>query len=180
MGEDRGIIFASLTSLQTLFHNEHNRIADKLQEELSKTSLAVDDELVYQEAKKLVTAEVTAYKYSTFPPFQIQAITYQEYLPLILGPQVMEEYGLSLGDGVTAYDPEEDPRITNEFATVAFRFGHSQVHHHFQPYRNGSRAPDPSEPIARPGLGGSRVSTLWPLHKVYFNSRSFVLVEEGR
>ena len=58
MGEDRGIVQPALTSLQTLFHMEHNRIADRLSEELGKTSLQGTDELIYQEAKKLVTAEV--------------------------------------------------------------------------------------------------------------------------
>ena len=108
-------------------------------------------------------------------PWQIQAITYQEYLPLILGPTKMEEYGLDIGQGPTVYDPEEDPRITNEFATVAFRFGHSQVDHEFRPFVHGKQAPNP-----KGNLGKTNFTTIWPLHLSYFNFKGFVLVEGGR
>ena len=57
-----------------------------------------------QLARKLVGAE-------------LQQITYQEYLPVVLGEE-------ALGDLVakdTEYDQNVDPSILNEFATVAFR-----------------------------------------------------------
>ena len=58
-----------------------------------------------QLARKLVGAE-------------LQQITYQEYLPVVLGEE-------ALGDLVakdTEYDQNVDPSILNEFATVAFRW----------------------------------------------------------
>ena len=67
------------------------------------------DNLIYQETRKLVAA--------TF-----QAITYQEYLPLVLGPQLMREYGLVTEPGQEShYNSKLDPTIWNEFATFAYR-----------------------------------------------------------
>ena len=53
----------------------------------------------------------------------------QEWLPVVLGNQMMETFGmfpLSAGFS-TDYDDSFDPRINNEFAAAAFRFGHSLV-----------------------------------------------------
>lgn len=87
----------------------------------------------------------------------------------------MKEYDLDIGQGPTVYDPEDDPRITNEFATVAFRFGHSQVDHEFRPFVDGKQAPNPTN-----GVGKSNFTTIWPLFLGYFKFKGFVLVEGGR
>ena len=92
----------ALTSMHTLFVREHNRLVD----ELSDRHPFWSEEKLYQEAKKLVEAE-------------LQAITYNEYLPMLLGEGALEEY-----DG---YDSNVDPSIANIFATAAFRLGHSQL-----------------------------------------------------
>jgi Animal haem peroxidase len=47
-----------------------------------------------------------------------QVITYNEYLPHLLGDTIAPYQG---------YDPNVDPRITEEFAGAAYRFGHSIV-----------------------------------------------------
>ena len=57
-----------------------------------------------QLARKLVGAE-------------LQQITYREYLPNVLGSQALGD----LTDTETRYNPDVDPSILNEFATVAFR-----------------------------------------------------------
>jgi peroxidase len=49
---------------------------------------------------------------------ELQAITYNEWLPALLGS------GLGAYRG---YDPNVNPSISNKFATAAFRFGHSIV-----------------------------------------------------
>jgi peroxidase len=89
-----------LTSLQTLFVREHNRLAD----EYAKQDPSLSDEEIYQMARSMVIAE-------------IQSITYNEWLPAILGTGVVDQY--------TGYDPTVNPGLSNEFSTAAFRFGHS-------------------------------------------------------
>ncbi|MCL4126202.1 UNVERIFIED_CONTAM: hypothetical protein GTU68_019581 [Idotea baltica] len=89
---------------------EHNRLAI----ELHKINPHWDDEKLYQEARHIVAA-------------QIQHITYNEYLPMILGKEVMQKFGLILEkhgyfDG---YDPKIDATMSADFTTSAFRFGHS-------------------------------------------------------
>jgi peroxidase len=102
----------NLSVLHTVFLREHNRVAEELQGRNPRWS----DERVFQEAKRFVNAEY-------------QHIVYNEWLPLVLGEQFMNTYGLfPLSSGYsTDYDTSFDPRITNEFATAAFRFGHSLI-----------------------------------------------------
>lgn len=89
-----------LTSLQTLFVREHNRVA----KQIALDHPEYDDEAIYQHARAWVIAE-------------IQAITFQEWLPALLGSGAIDRY--------RGYDPLVNPGIANEFSTAAFRFGHS-------------------------------------------------------
>ncbi|MEM8866361.1 MAG: peroxidase family protein [Planctomycetota bacterium] len=92
-----------LMSLHTVFHREHNRLVDLI--EVEQPSL--NDEATYQLARKLVGA-------------QIQKITYDEFLPAILGPTspTAEDF---------VYSDQGEATITNEFAHAAYRFGHSML-----------------------------------------------------
>lgn len=69
--------------MHTLMAREHNRIA--------KTLIQInphwDDETLYQEARRIVIA-------------LIQHITYNEFLPILLGKDVMEKFGLLLEKNV--------------------------------------------------------------------------------
>ena len=49
----------------------------------------------------------------------MQAITYNEFLPLLLGPDALGPY--------EGYDAGVDPGIAHEFSTAAFRFGHTML-----------------------------------------------------
>lgn len=89
-----------LISLQTLFVREHNRIA----KEQATVHPAWTDEQLYQSARQQVIAE-------------LQAITYNEFLPALLGRQAIRPY--------SGYRADVNPSIANEFSTGAFRFGHS-------------------------------------------------------
>jgi hypothetical protein len=91
-----------LTSLQVLFMREHNRQAAIL----AKQHPAWTDEQLYQGARQIVIAE-------------IQSITYNEYLPALLGQGAISRY--------TGYKPNVNPGISPEFSEAAFRFGHSQL-----------------------------------------------------
>ena len=99
-GDGRANENVELTSLQTLFVREHNLQADRI----AATNPKLTDEQIYQKARSIVIAE-------------IQAITYHEWLPSLLGRGALGPY--------TGYDSTVNPGITNEFATAAFRFGHS-------------------------------------------------------
>ena len=91
-----------LTSVQTLFVREHNRIAD----EIARANPALNDEQIFQQARMKVVGE-------------IQAITYNEFLPALLGPNAIRPY--------TGYKPNVNPGITTEFSAAAFRVGHTMV-----------------------------------------------------
>ncbi len=67
------------------------------------------DEILYQEARKIVVAE-------------LQNIVTTGYLPKIVGPRGMEMMG-----NYNGYQPTTVPSIANAFATAAYRFGHSQI-----------------------------------------------------
>jgi len=99
-GDSRANENVGLTSLQTQFVREHNLQADKI----AAANPGMTDEQVYQKARSIVIAEM-------------QAITYNEWLPSLLGKGAIGKY--------TGYDPTVNPGISNEFATAAFRFGHS-------------------------------------------------------
>ena len=91
-----------LTALHTLFVREHNRLADLMAPEES----GMTGQEIYELARKIVGA-------------QMQVITYNEFLPLLLGPDAIGPY--------EGYNPAVDPSIANEFSTGAYRFGHTML-----------------------------------------------------
>ena len=59
---------------------------------------------------------------------ELQNIVYSEFLPVVLGSNLMKLHNLNLPEeGSTVYDEEVNPTISNEFATFAFRFGHTLI-----------------------------------------------------
>ncbi|KAK8747999.1 hypothetical protein OTU49_016263 [Cherax quadricarinatus] len=102
-----------LTSLHTVWARQHNMLAI----ELKDLNPEWDDETLFQEARRIVVA-------------QMQHITYNEYVPSLIGPTFMKHLQLSPqseGKQTTDYDENLSPTIANEFAAAAFRFGHSQI-----------------------------------------------------
>ena len=90
-----------LLSMQTLFLREHNRIAAQI----AQRNPALTDEQIFQQARRTVIAE-------------LQKITYDEFLPAILGKRLPAYKG---------YRKNVNPGIATEFSTAAFRVGHSMV-----------------------------------------------------
>ncbi len=99
-GDTRGNENVELTVLQTLFLDNHNRIASELQ----KANPTWSDEQLFQEARKLNIA-------------QYQSIIYNEWIPDVLGSNALRAY--------KGYNPNVNASIATEFSTVAYRFGHS-------------------------------------------------------
>lgn len=104
-GDDRVNEQIGLISMHTLFNREHNRLAALLASEHPE----YDDETLFQHTRKLVGAIM-------------QAVTYNEFLPQLLGSAAPEAY--------SGYDAEVNPGIANVFSTAAFRFGHSTLSTH--------------------------------------------------
>ena len=99
-GDVRANEQVALTALHTLFLREHNRLVDLV----AAAEPELSGEMLFQRARMILIAKV-------------QRITYDEFIPLLLGEDSLAPY--------TGYDPQVDASLDNEFATVAFRLGHS-------------------------------------------------------
>ncbi|KAI9551659.1 hypothetical protein GHT06_021995 [Daphnia sinensis] len=111
-GDTRTNQIMTLTSLHIIFLRQHNSIATKL----ASINPHWSDEVLYQETRRIIGA-------------LMQHITYNEFLPSILGRHTMESYGLTtqtVGYS-SSYDESVNPSVTNEFAAAAFRMGHSLI-----------------------------------------------------
>jgi len=91
-----------LLSLHTIFVREHNRYARRL----AVQNPAWSDERLYRESRRWVGG-------------LIQSITFNEYLPLLLGPRALPPY--------SGYDASVAGQVSLEFSGAALRFGHSQM-----------------------------------------------------
>lgn len=112
-----------LTATHTLFMREHNRVATDLAARIANGEMALiskrdaaiaatndvasEADFIYQSARQLVGA-------------QIQKITYDEFLPVLLGSS-------SPTSSAASYDPTIDASVSNEFSTAAFRVGHTML-----------------------------------------------------
>lgn len=116
-----------LTAVHNLLVREHNRVALNLNERLEAgdsellvtftefrdqflaenpdiSAQEIKDEFLYQNARKVIGAT-------------IQVITYQEFLPILIGQNSLEQY--------SGFQPDINPQISIEFANAAFRLGHT-------------------------------------------------------
>uniref|UniRef100_A0A1I7VVU9 Peroxidasin n=1 Tax=Loa loa TaxID=7209 RepID=A0A1I7VVU9_LOALO len=113
----------ALLSMHTLWLREHNRIATIFLE----INPHWDGETIYQETRKLIGA-------------MLQVITYEHWLPKVLGP---DGYAELIGP-YKGYDPEVNPTLANSFSAAALRFGHTIVNpilyrldKNFEPIKEG-------------------------------------------
>ncbi len=130
-GDVRANEQSGLTSMHTLFVREHNRLAGLLADD----NPSWNDEELFQTSRKIVGAEM-------------QAITYREFLPALLGRGNSRWLSPRRYD----YDDTIDPSVTNEFAGSIYRFGHSML---------------PEEMMMAPMLG-AEADTL-PMKDAFFN-----------
>lgn len=106
-GDVRANENVALSALHALFVREHNAIVAGLGPPIPRQR----EDQRFEIARAVVCAE-------------IQAITYKEYLPFLLGPDALRPY--------RGYEPSVDAGIENAFSTIAFRVGHSQVAYKLQ------------------------------------------------
>jgi peroxidase len=133
----------ALTATHTLFAREHNRIVSKL-----PASLPAEER--FQIARRVVGAEE-------------QYITYTQFLPA-LGVHLLPYRG---------YDPDVNPTLTNEFATVGYRV-HSMVHGEFEPtVLKGTYSPAQLSAFEQQGVevehNGRNVTLVIPLGLAFGN-----------
>ena len=101
-GDTRSSEQMALAAIHTLFVREHNRVA----KQLIQINPHWTGDTVYQETRKIVGAI-------------IQKITYEDYLPELLGDNPLPKY--------TGYKYWVNPGIINSVAAAAYRFGHSTI-----------------------------------------------------
>ena len=105
-GDVRANEEVSFVVIHTIWLREHNRIAAAL----STLNPEWDDERLYQESRKIVSA-------------QLEQITLYEFLPVILGKTFFDK----LIGAYPGYQPDRDSSIPNSFSTAAYRFGHTLI-----------------------------------------------------
>lgn len=110
----RGNTNIGLFTLQTIFYNEHNRIAIQLR----KINPNWSDEMLFETARKINIGV-------------LQHITYDRFLPNILDPGTLESKKIVKANPQNSYINDYDPyRIAgtfNEFTTGANRYFHTQI-----------------------------------------------------
>ncbi|MBP7242088.1 peroxidase family protein [Amaricoccus sp.] len=100
-GDTRAGENEALLSMQAVFAREHNRLVD----ELAAAGLTVEQQ--FQGARARVEA-------------MVQAITFNEFLPKLLGPGWEPS-------AYTGHKSDVNPAITLEFSTAFYRLGHSML-----------------------------------------------------
>ncbi|XP_069102013.1 myeloperoxidase-like [Argopecten irradians] len=119
-GDERVNEVTSLAFQHILFVRLHNRVANKLKYCWRRHNYYYDSEQArnerfFQEAREIIIAI-------------IQKVTYNEWLPKVIGMTLMEKFKLRLDyDEDNYYEPTVNPTIFNVFAAAAFRFGHSLI-----------------------------------------------------
>ncbi|XP_076371105.1 peroxidase-like [Tachypleus tridentatus] len=111
-GDERANEQIHLTVLHTMYLRDHNRIAT----ELSRLNPHWDDNRIYHETRHIMAAT-------------LQHITYHEFLPMVLGEEMMSRHNLSIKtQGYwNGYDPDVHMGMANSFQSAAFRFGHTFI-----------------------------------------------------
>ncbi len=139
-GDIRANEQVGLTTLHTLFVREHNYWAARF----GRDDPRMDGNERFQMARAVVAAEM-------------QAITYNEFLPFLLGREALTRY--------TGYHPDVYPGISNEFSTAAFRLGHTLLP------RTLLRLDRNGHPIAAGHL---------PLREAFFDPDQILVAQDGR
>uniref|UniRef100_A0A183H7U6 Peroxidasin n=1 Tax=Onchocerca flexuosa TaxID=387005 RepID=A0A183H7U6_9BILA len=114
-------LFPTHTALHTIWLRQHNNIA----KQLKAINADWDDEKLFQEARRIVIA-------------QIQHITYNEFLPIIVGKNNLRLYGIKLrhSDYDSDYDLKTDATALNEYASAIGLFYYSLFSDHILLYED--------------------------------------------
>ena len=95
---------SALTTLHTLFLREHNYQVDHLTTLYEAAGMHLTKDQIFNAAKMVVEGEY-------------QHIINKEFVPAMIGHEIKD----------SKFDPHANPTVTLEFATAAYRFGHSML-----------------------------------------------------
>lgn len=114
-GDGRASEQPGLTVMHTMWVREHNRIVEGLRQ----INPHWDGEKLFQQSRRIISG-------------MLQHITYNEFLPRILGWNAVTLYGLKLlpQGYYKEYSPTCNPSVLTEFASAAYRIGHSLLRPH--------------------------------------------------
>lgn len=114
-GDGRASEQPALTVMHTFWIREHNKIVEGLRH----VNPHWDGEKLFQQSRRIISA-------------LLQHITFNEFLPRILGWNAVTLYGLKLlpQGYYKEYSPTCNPSVLTEFATAAYRIGHSLLRPH--------------------------------------------------
>ncbi|XP_039275142.1 chorion peroxidase-like, partial [Nilaparvata lugens] len=111
VGDDRVNQNPGIAIVTTTFVREHNRLCERL----AKINPSWDDETLYQEARRILIAE-------------LQHITYTDFISALLGAEYVEDTGLKVKYGFQeSYDALLDPNTLTEFSGAAYRVFHAMI-----------------------------------------------------
>ncbi|KAI2800768.1 hypothetical protein BLOT_012340 [Blomia tropicalis] len=117
----RGNQQPGINALHIVLRRRHNQHAKAL----AIINPHWDDEILFQEARRILIAETTK-------------IHFSEYMPSILGDKLTKYFDLNVkSDGYTKYDPTIDPSTIQAAAVASLRMGHSQVFSVFNVLNSG-------------------------------------------
>ena len=136
-GDVRANENVELTAIHTLFVREHNLLAGAI----SSANPSLNDEQVFQAARRVVVGE-------------LQVITYREFLPALLGPNALRPY--------RGYDPDENPGIATEFSTAAYRIGHTLINDDVELLDNDANPVDQALALAETFFNPSVLQAVGP------------------
>lgn len=127
-----------LTSFHTLFVREHNYQARRIADQLGLTPAELADpevdEQVFQLARAITSAE-------------LQSITYNEFLPALLGPDQLESYA--------GYQDDVNASVANIFSASLYRVGHTMLPEELLVLNDdGTPVPDDLDVLGAAVVGG--------------------------
>jgi len=134
-GDVRANEQVGLTVMHTLLVREHNRMATRILSDNPDEDL----EAIFETARRLLVGK-------------IQYITYNEWLPVLIGPNAIPAY--------SAYDASINPTIYNEFSAAAFRLGHTLLNENLLRLdANGEEVEGGPLPLAEAFFSGTALLT---------------------
>lgn len=149
VGDGRGNENIALTSIHTVFHGEHNRQVDDMKATVLATGdLAFINEWLADDIAEIpgTASEIAALVWDGERLFQAARFSTE----MVYQHLVFEEFARAVAPQVDAFlfsnTVDIDPAISQEFAQVVYRFGHSMLNEHVDVFGIGGVATDNDTP----------------------------------